>query len=112
MTQSSSLVGPPMILTSELSPPQRRPPPPLLVQLGETRLHRFEHRRRCRLRRTRIERRRRIIFDLQLDFARDLFALEDGGEREREIDARGDAGPGYDMAVHHYLFAHRNGAEQ
>ena len=75
-------------------------------------LHQRQRLRRRRLGRAGIERRRRIVFDLQLDLAGHLLAFEDGRDRQREIDAGGDARAGDDVAVHDDALADRNGAER
>ena len=71
----------------------------------------LRRRRRRGLRPAGAEWRRRRIFEIELDRLRDLLAGELGDQRQREIDARGHAAAGHEIAVAHDARMDRDRAE-
>ena len=67
--------------------------------------------RRRLVRRAGVERRLRVVLDPQLDRLGDRVAGDPRGQRERHVDAGGDAGGGDELAVEHHALVDRLGAE-
>src|SRR5262245_58060945 len=84
----------------------------LLVQRSDATAYNRDKLGGCRFRRAGIERRRGVIFDLQLDLPRDLLAFKRRRNRQSKINPRRNSGPSDDIAVNDDLLAHRDRAQR
>src|SRR6202044_3258249 len=74
--------------------------------------YRLDDLSRCRVGRAGVEGRLGVVLEAELDRLRDLRAGDLGGERERHVDAGGDAGAGGVLAVEDDPLLHDLDAER